>query len=394
MKKCLWVVPKAIYPIRDGARVANDSLIKSIRPLFDQFDLLMFNEKDFELNDKKKYIQNYLANNVLFLKKNNPTQKIKKFTLLLKEFIKNPKMPVTTSYFQGHDREVSAILNNKYDYIIFDGLHSYRQFSKFLNNTKSKIIYRAHNVEGDLWSTAAEKTKNSIFSYLLNWQGQKMHRFEGELIEKSSQIWCISEEDKDRFTELYKESSSKMCLVPVALEFLDKDFSLTESNKINLLFLGKMDWGPNKDGLKWFLEEIWPSVKNNDLQLHLVGSGESSWLGNLIKQKGVKFHGFVNDVNPFYDLSDYSIIPIRYGSGTRIKVIESISKGLPIISTKMGVQGSGLNHYIMADDRDQWITILNNLSKKEGVALSESASKELKSIYSHSAIRESIRNKI
>lgn len=391
--KCLWIIPKAIFPIRDGARVANDSLLKSFGPLCEQLDILMFNENETE-KDVALYQKTYSAKNIYFIQKTTQVSKKDKIKQLIKGFVSHPFLPVTTSYFSKHEKLAKNIFENNYDVIVFDGLHSYRLLDSI--KTNAKIIYRAHNVEGDLWSTAASKTKNPFFKLGLLWQGSLMHAFEKKLIQRASRVWSIASEDQKRFIELYPSEEKKIDVIPVGLEFTEQQKLISEKTieEIQLLFLGKMDWGPNKDGLKWFLEEIWPKVTNKNLKLHLVGSGDSKWLNDLKNQKGIQFHGFVKDIAPFYSESDYSIIPIRYGSGTRIKVIESISKGLPIISTEMGVQGSGLNHFIKAESADEWVQILNQLDKNEGPVMAKKAYEELKDIYDYSAIRNILKKSL
>lgn len=392
--KCLWVIPKAIFPIRDGARVANDSLLKSFGPLCngqsDELDILMFNENESE-KEVQVYQESYNVKEVFFIKKVTQVSKKNKIKQLLKGFLKNPMTPVTTSYFTVERETIIKILKNNYDLIIFDGLHSFRILDHI--DVSAKIIYRAHNVEGDLWSTAASKTKNPILKLGLLWQGALMHNFEGKLIQRASHVWSIAQEDQKRFVELYPSEKNKIAVIPVGLDFNEHERKTT-SAEVKLLFLGKMDWGPNKDGLKWFLEEVWPKVDNPNLKVDLVGSGDANWLNDLKNQKGIEFHGFVKDINPFYAASDFSIIPIRYGSGTRIKVIESISKGLPIISTEMGVQGSGLNHFIRAESSEDWIKVLNQLDKNQGPPLAKKAYNELKSVYDYSSIRNLLKSSL
>lgn len=390
-KKCLWVVPKAIFPVRDGARVANQAMIKSMRPHFEKIDLLMFNESLEEAKQVELYQTELGVDHVFFIRKISFSSLAKKLLFFLKSFLMNPKEPVTTAYFEDKEiiSKITEILNsNQYDTIIFDGLHPFRVFKNIKNIKKYELIYRAHNVESDLWVTAASKTNNSLFRKALLWQAKKMQRLESKMIKKSKAVWCISEEDQKRFGDLNPSFKEKLALIPVGLTFKELEKTKAPDNKIQLLFLGKMDWAPNKDGLKWLLEEVWPLIDHQKLELQIVGSGDSTWLRDLVKQPAITFFGFVDSIDEFYAKSDFSIIPIRYGSGTRIKVIESISKGLPIISTEMGVQGSGLVDYLKAETKEEWIHILNNLSKDQGYEFGKKAFKQLREVYGPEVIAQ------
>lgn len=387
MKRCLWVVPKGIFPVRDGARVANQALLKSIRPHFNELDIMLFNEEDSDELHLSLYNSDFNPTNVYFFKRASYPNKIKKILFLAKNFLISPELPVTTGYFhtKKQKHEVSQVLSHRqYDIIVFDGLHPFTTFMDLPEFKNIPVVYRAHNVEGDLWSTAASKTKNSIIQKLLLWQGRKMTNLEMSLVKRAQKIWCIAEEDQKRFKSLQNGVDQNLTLIPVGLDFKKSLHSIREksADKIKLLFLGKMDWAPNKDGLKWFLEEVWPKVDSARFELQIVGSGDSSWGTELFKSPGIKFLGFVKDLEAVYADADFSIIPIRYGSGTRIKVIESISKGVPIVSTEMGVQGSGLSDYFKAESATDWVNVLNSLDRTKGRDVAERAFLQLEEMYS------------
>lgn len=368
MKKCLWVVPKLIFPISDGARVANQSLLSSIRPYFQELHIIVYRDEHDENLHLEMYQEQFRPDKIHILPKPKMQGKWRKMFTLLMNFIQNPEMPVTAGHFSSWHcrREVRRILeSHKYDVLVFDGLHPYSAFLDLeYEGLLPPIVYRAHNVEQDLWSTAASKTDNPLKRLLLLWQGQKMAALEKTLIRKSKRVWAIANEDLKRFVELTGQNNIEH--VPVGLNFVkEKIFipSPVRSPKIKLLFVGKLDWAPNADGLRWFLHEVWPFVDHQRLELNIVGGGEASWADPFYTFPGIRFHGFVKDLESFYQEADYTIIPIRFGSGTRIKVIESVSKGVPVISTSMGVQGSGLSEdqFHKADNANDWIRILKNL---------------------------------
>ena len=399
MRKCLWVVPKGIFPIRDGARVANHALLKAIRPHFNELDILVFSEDKSDKAHMSSYQFEFTPTNIHFLNRTSYKNKITKLLMLGFSFLKSPNLPVTTGSFHTEKlkNEVRILLSHsQYDLIVFDGLHPFSAFKDLVDFKSIPVVYRAHNVESDLWSTAASKENNGLIKKLLLWQGQKMANLELELINRSKEIWNIAEEDLKRFKSFFNADDSKLTFIPVGLDF-KKSVSINKiavDDRIKLLFLGKMDWAPNVDGLKWFLEEVWPHVNHNKLSLQIVGSGDSRWGTELFKAPGINFLGFVQDLEEVYGNSDFSIIPIRYGSGTRIKVIESISKNVPIVSTEMGVQGSGLTDYFKAESAQDWITVLSNLDQSRGQAVAAAAFLELEMMYSPKAIAQKAFNSV
>ncbi len=149
---------------------------------------------------------------------------------------------------------------------------------------------------------------------------------------------------------------------------------------------GKTILGGRKGGmplmtLEWLLKEVWPTVVANrpSAVIKIVGTGNREWLKNYEHLKGVQIIGFVDSILDAYRDCHFTVVPIFYGSGTRIKVIESFAIGRRLISTKMGVQGAGLdeNDYNRAETKDEWIKTLSTvkLDASEQLKMDQSRSK-------------------
>lgn len=380
MKKILWVLPKNTFPVNDGAKKANYSLLSSLSKI-NIVDVLVFNELE---NNEIEYRDNFNIEQIYFI----PRKKYKSFAhkifVLGLQLIRHPFLPITASFFAETEvkKQISKILKKQYDYIVFDGLHP---FIGFMDFELPKIVYRAHNVESDLWFTKSKKTRNLLYKCLLDWQGNKIKQLEIALLNISSVIWTISNEDREVFSHFAQ--IKKMINIFVGLEFVEHQQNKTNA-KNTFMFLGKLDWEPNKDGLLWFLTTIWPKVDKKQAVLKIAGSGQLGILSEHIKQEGVEFLGLIKDVDQIYSVSDCSIVPIQYGSGTRIKVIESVAKQVPIISSAMGVQGSGLkeDHYFQAHTEADWIEIINGFEKQQGIQKANQAKEILQPLYDSNLI--------
>ena len=108
----------------------------------------------------------------------------------------------------------------------------------------------------------------------------------------------------------------------------------------NLLFVGSFQHPPNADGLEWFIEQIWPMVRRRtNAELTAIGQAPSSHTHRLATRPGMRLLSNVANLNRHYAASDISIVPLRLGAGTRIKILESAAMGVPIISTSRGADG-------------------------------------------------------
>jgi glycosyltransferase involved in cell wall biosynthesis len=135
-----------------------------------------------------------------------------------------------------------------------------------------------------------------------------------------------------------------------------------------------MDWPPNREGLSWFLERVWPEVRKRrpEARLKVAGSGEAGWLS---AHEGFDWLGRITCVEELYRDAHAVIAPVHFGGGTKIKVVEAFSHGRPVFATLGARLGSGLsgeNFALLSDDPAAWISAMVGADKgslaKRGVA--------------------------
>ncbi len=394
--KILWVTPKWTLPAIDGARVATEKLLVNTNVENVSIDYLCFANKN-ELIDEDLMKEKWKINNIFVKRRTLPESRIKKAIYYILKICKNPFIPITFSSFSTKVNKSflsQTLSKSDYDFVLFDGLHlastlDLRNYKKILK--KTKIIYRAHNIESDLWLKSYEDEKNIFKKMIFKVQYNLVFKFEKEIIDISDGVAAISQEDKNVIEKL--SSSNKTFLAPLGMSF-GNELPQVINNKTNLLFVGRLDWAPNKDGLKWILDEVWPKVYSDrkDIELHVVGSGNRSWLDKYLGTEGVIFHGFVESIEQSYKDSSFSIAPIRFGSGTRIKVIETFAYGRMLISTTMGVQGSTLtpSDYVCADSSDEWIEVLSSIKQTDEIESKlENTRSKMEKIFGEKMIGES-----
>ena len=369
MKKILWVIPKWTFPITDGARVATDRLIRNTIKDEISVDVLCLGQKN-ETRDEVEMISSWGIKNVYFIPRRLPESKIRKIIYYGINFLSRPFTPITFSSFSENKirKDVNSFLIGKnYEIAVLDGLHLAGPFlngDKLKHSSINKFVYRAHNIEKELWKKAASEKKNPILKIFLKFQCLLVEKFENAVIKTSSVVAPISQEDLEVIREIAPKQNTS--LIPLGLNFSNPlPKYIEDQDKINLLFIGRLDWPPNKDGLEWFILNVWPKVilKRKNIRLTIVGSGNSSWLDKYRKIKLLNIVGFVDSIEESYQQCHFTIAPIFYGSGTRIKVLESFAMGRPLITTKMGIQGSGLSEedYLRVEKDNEWIDLLANL---------------------------------
>jgi len=394
--KILWIIPKWTLPAIDGARVATERLIRNTIHAGAEVSVLCLAQDSEEVNlDEMKSLWN--TKDIKVIRRDIPKAAYKKGFYYLKSLLMAPLTPITFSSFTKRNLKNQihqAIKNETYDIMLLDCLHL---GAPFIENGKfkkpamiKKVIYRAHNLEVDLWRKYVVEESNILKKILLWYQSKLVLRWETLILKAANGIAPIANEDLKDLQSL--APFSKYQFTPLGLDFMSP-LSYSENEKTQLLFIGRLDWPPNKEGLKWFLTKIWPEVlaERDDLVLNIVGSGDRKWLKSYEGLQNVVMHGFVPDIKDIYKLSDFTIAPIHFGSGTRIKVIESYAFGRNIISSKMGAQGSGLSscEFILCESDKEWIDTLKVIRLDDKYkAMSSETNKKLSKIYDERLVGE------
>jgi glycosyltransferase involved in cell wall biosynthesis len=182
-------------------------------------------------------------------------------------------------------------------------------------------------------------------------------------------VIAVSEDDADRFVnEFHLKNILGYVPTGVDLEYFSDVFRNPE--KGHLVFLGSMDWRPNIEGIIEFVASVYPLVKAAypSARLTIIGRNPSHSVIELqAVDSSISVTGTVEDVRPYLGRGAISVVPLRVGGGTRIKIFESMAMGVPVVSTKTGAEGlpiiDGVNICI-ADDpvtfANQIVRLLND----------------------------------
>ncbi|MFO0891134.1 MAG: glycosyltransferase [Isosphaeraceae bacterium] len=214
----------------------------------------------------------------------------------------------------------------------------------------------AHNVESLIWQRYFELETQPIRRWYIKHQWTKFRAFERRAFAKATRLIAVSGEDARLIREDFGRDE-----VSVVDNGIDR--SLFESvrgerDPRQILFLGALDWRPNLDAIGLLLDRIFPGVRSEEpsARLCIVGRRPSEKLIRRVKRlDGVELHADVPDVRPFLARSGVMAVPLRIGGGSRIKILEALACGLPVVASRVGAEGLDLDpglHYIAADEAD------------------------------------------
>lgn len=245
---------------------------------------------------------------------------------------------------------------NEFDIIQFEGLFIVPYLDIVKANSKAKIIYRAHNIEFDVWERIAMTESFSPRRRYLQFLARRLKVYETEQINRFHQIFAISEQDRQSIVRFGGQASIEV--FPVALDF-DKYVSDASKTSFPTLFhLGAMDWRPNKEGLEWFLDEIWPDIEklSGELRFYIAGKNMPREFFEYDSDNLV-VEGEIFDAIEFINSKAIMIVPLLSGSGMRVKIIEGMAMSKCIIATSMAAEGIRCMHdkdILIADTADEF----------------------------------------
>jgi glycosyltransferase involved in cell wall biosynthesis len=231
-----------------------------------------------------------------------------------------------------------------------------------------KIGYRLHNIEWKLWQRYAESIPERDFKrkFLQN-QAMLLKEAESTFLQKADIVFPISTVDYDRAASMVKSKNSVIVSAGTLIDYWKPSRQISKTHTIVLATT--FDWIPNREGLQWFLEFVFPIIVNAipNIQLQILGKNAEKHFTN---SANISVIGYVDDVRPFIQNACVTICPLFVGSGIRIKILESLSAGTVVISTSVGAEGieaSESEGLFVTDDAEQFarycIEYLNNLQK-------------------------------
>lgn len=262
------------------------------------------------------------------------------------------------------EKKLTSILQNeKFDIIQLELLYLAPYLKTIRKLSKAKIILRAHNIEHLIWERIAGNCKNSLKKFYLNHLYKTLKRFELEAITKFDGIAAITETDAAYF----KLMAPDVPVIDLPFGIYPEKYPLTEqeSEFPSLFHLGSMNWMPNEEGIKWFLNSVWPDVNKEfpQLKFYLAGRNMPDWLTQS-KINNVMVVGEVEDAFEFMRSKSVMIVPLFSGSGIRIKIIEGMAAERAIVSTKIGAEGINITpgkNILIADSAKDYVDAIKLL---------------------------------
>lgn len=275
----------------------------------------------------------------------------------LSNLFSNQSYNVSRYFDEDAARLLEEVLReDEFDIIQFEGLFVVPYLDIVKANSRAKVVYRAHNIEFEVWERIARIEGFTPRRRYLEFLARRLRHYETEQTNRFHQVFAISEQDRQSIVRFGCETALEV--FPVALDFEKYITNPAKTSFPTLFHLGAMDWRPNKEGLEWFLDEIWPDIEtlNSELRFYIAGKNMPRQFFEYDSDNLV-VEGEVFDAVEFMNSKAIMIVPLLSGSGMRVKIIEGMAMRKCIIATSMAAEGIRCQHgkdILIADTADEF----------------------------------------
>lgn len=257
--------------------------------------------------------------------------------------------------------QLAWIKENKVDIIQAESIFTLSHINQLRLETQIPIFLRAHNVEFLIWKRMADQCRNPLKRAYLTLLSNRLKAEEINICNACNGVSVMSEID----AQLLRESGVSVPIEVVGIACNLKPTHLNSSmEKKQLFHLGAMDWLPNREGVDWFVRNVWPiiHIALPDWKLVLAGKHISESYSTMKPQN--IFVKYADNAADFMREEGIMIVPLLSGSGIRVKIIEGLALGKVIITTSIGLEGIPAKdriHILIANEPADFLRIINDL---------------------------------
>ncbi len=332
----LFVCNKNPYPPKDGGQIASFAMIRGMAEAGHSVSVAAINTPKHFLDTTA------IPANVTALSDYHSTFINTNVTVLglVGNFLFS-KLPYTASRFISKDFEnllLELLAKKEYDIIQLEGLYLCSYIPLLRKHSKAKILYRAHNVEFEIWERLALSTQNPLKKLYLQNLTKRIKHFEKSVLNNYDFLIPITQRDGDTYNNIGNQKPTIIAPTGIFIQDLPQ---IQQTPRLSLFHIGALDWAPNQQGLIWFLENCWDKIRHEFpvLELHVAGRNAPTWFIDKIQVPGIVYHGEVPNAYSFMTEHAIMIVPLLAGGGMRIKILEGLAYGKCIVSTSIGAEG-------------------------------------------------------
>lgn len=364
--KILDITSRLPYPLIDGARICMYQLVQGLAAHGHDVHVVALDEEMFDPGPLTGFAQ------VHVLRLNHAPRIVGALATLAN------RHPYTQ--LKRERAEAYALLDRlheaeRFDMVIADQAHIAQYGAYMKRRYGLPYILRCHNIESEIYRRHISTERNPFMRWYVTLQAERWERFEAEQMQAADACVAITKRDEGAIARM--APGVPVLTVPAAVDLCAFPYHDPDEREENsMIMLGNMAWPPNRNSVLWFANEILPLIleRRPDAVCYIVGDNPP--VDELPPaSENLRIEGRVPSIAPYYERVAVGLIPLNVGGGMRVKMVEMMSSGMPIVSTGQGAEGNEAvpgEHYLRGDTpgefADAVVRLLDERSLRESVA--------------------------
>ena len=384
--RILLLCNKPPYPASEGGPMAMNSIITGLLEAGHQVKVLAINSEKYNVKESDIPEEYKQKTGIELIDVDLTVKPLNAFLNLFTRKSYHAERFISEEF----KKRLAAVLDKEqFDVLQLEVLFMAPYVETIRRHSKAMIVLRAHNVEHKIWERIAKDTKSPLKRWYINHLAKTLKEFELNALETVDGVAAITRKDAAFFR---KYCSKPVIDIPFGVypEQFDPKYEI--EGKPKFYHIGSMNWMPNEEGIRWFVDEVLPKTveKVPDFVYHLAGRSMPEWLTSM-KNPHVDVVGEVPDAKEFVTNHDIAIVPLLSGSGIRIKIIESMALGKTVITTRVGAEGILYDeevNIIIAENKAKMVEAIRSLNEnpETAVRIGQAARKLVEETYDNRKI--------
>jgi polysaccharide biosynthesis protein PslH len=369
--RILQICNKAPFPANDGSSIAIYNMARGLSENNVELHLLCINTKKHFKADSIVPLEFKQRSNYSSVYRNTNISAPGAFANLFSA----TSYFVSRFYFRSFAQKLEARLKqHEFDIVQLEGLFMGVYIDTIKKYSKAKIVLRAHNIEHFIWKRHIAHEKFGLKKLYLSLQNNRLRKFELKVMSKVDAVVPITKTDEKELAKLGCTKPMYSCITGVDIKEY-QDNQPVNIRASTIFYFGSMDWLPNQEAVKWFLDNCWETIHKSVPEARLIIAGRGMPLDFFhITRPNVQIIENVENGKTFFKQHQVMIVPLRSGSGLRIKIIEGMAYGKAIVSTSVGAEGIKCTHgknILIADNAGDFaisvIELLTNAQTRKNI---------------------------
>jgi len=265
-------------------------------------------------------------------------------------------------YDEGFEQLViNEVRETDFDIIQFEGLLTTLYYDAARKNSNARLIYRAHNIENQLWDRLAKQKIDPFKKSYLKMHARRIKNYEMQQLNRFDAMLVFTNEDKEKLVDDGIKIRIEVLPIGIRVDQYNPDQSLMEFP--SLFFLGSLDWLPNREGMLWFLQNFHTEIASGELmtRLYVAGNDIPDSFEDYEALGRIFIQGEVDNALEFVNSKAIMIVPLLTSGGMRVKIVEGMAMQKCIISTSLGAEGINYvngRDLLIADSIEEFYTAI------------------------------------